>query len=205
MVPVSATAARRPGDAPGTPRAAMGHEARDLRRFTRAKVLATIMVTALGAGVAMTSQRSGGPTRPETPLTAQAPAAPITSPEEFLAAVGTRRELASLPLLLSDPSLQISAQGWADNLAGRGVGHDPQILDGVADDWEQVAELVSSGPSFDAASRALLAKAAGASALDDPKVTAFGLGNRVDDGTTILVVRLLRTPNVGDVGVQMGF
>lgn len=200
---MSATVARRPGDSHMTSRVSMSSDARDARRLHRAKIVATMMVVSLGAGVALT-QRSGGAERP-TAVSAQSPAAPITSPEEFLAAVGTRRELASLPLLLSDPSLQTSAQGWADNLAGRGVGHDPQILDGVADNWEQVAELVSSGPSFEAASRALLAKPAGSSPLDDPKVTAFGLGNRVDGDTTILVVRLLRTPNVGDVGVQMGF
>ncbi len=183
----------------------MTRDERDVRRFARAKVLATIMVVALGAGFAVTTQGSGRGNGSDTALTAQAVAAPITSPEEFLTAVATRRELSSLPLLVSDPSLQTSAQGWADNLAGRGVGHDPQILDGVADNWEQVAELVSSGPTFEAASRALLAKPAGTSPLDDPKVTAFGIGNRIEGNTTILVVRLLRTPTVGDVGVQMGF
>lgn len=205
MRSMPATVASRHGDSHATRRAVMNRDERDLRRLTRASILATILVVALGAGVALARPRPRPADRPSPLFTAQALAAPITSPDEFLASVGTRRELASLPVLSSDPSLQTSAQGWADSLAGRGVGHDPQILDGVADDWEQVAELVSSGPSFDAASRALLAKPAGTSPLDDPKVTAFGLGSRVDGGTTILVVRLLRTPTVGDVGVQLGF
>ncbi len=164
-----------------------------------------ILVSSLGAGVALTRGGSTSPPRSTPPVAAADGAAPISTADEFLAVVATRRERSSLPLLVNDPSLQTSAQGWADSLTGRGVGHDPQILDGVDDTWQQVAELVSSGPSFDAASRALLGKPAGASPLDDPAVTAFGLGSMVDGDTTVLVVRLLRTARTGEVDVQMGF
>ncbi len=205
MRPISATVASRHGDTPAVRRVTMTVEERDLRRLRRASVIATILISALGAGVALNGGGSSPAPRPTRPVPAAAEALPITNADEFLAAVATRRERSSLPLLVGDPSLQTSAQGWADRLTGRGVGHDPQILDGVDDTWEQVAELVSSGPSFDAASQALLRKAAGASPLDDPAVTAFGLGSLVDGDTTVLVVRLLRTAPTGEVDVQMGF
>lgn len=175
-----------------------------LRRLRRASIMATFLVAALGAGMAFTRASSISAPRP-TSSVAAAEATPITTADEFLAAVATRREQSSLPLLANDPSLQTSSQGWADSLIGKGVGHDPKILDGVDDTWQEVAELVSSGPSFDAASRALLRKAIGASPLDDRAVTAFGLGSLVDGDTTVLVVRLLRTAPTGEVAVQMGF
>ena len=175
-----------------------------LRRLRRASIMATFLVAALGAGMAFTRAGSISAPRP-TSSVAVAEATPITNADEFLAAVATRREQSSLPLLANDPSLQTSSQGWADSLIGKGVGHDPKILDGVDDTWQEVAELVSSGPSFDAASRTLLRKALGASPLDDREVTAFGLGSLVDGDTTVLVVRLLRTAPTGEVGVQMGF
>lgn len=204
---MSATVASRHGDSESSTRVAMTRDSeRAARRFSQASILATLLAVSLGAGVVMTRGGATAPRPPEKPsVSAQAIGTPITNGDEFLTAVAARRELASVPLLVSDPSLQLSAQGWADELAGRGVGHDPEILDGVDDGWEQVAELVSSGPSFDAASRALLSKPSGASPLDDPTVTAFGVGNRVEGDTTTLVVRLLRTKPTGDVGVQMGF
>ena len=205
MRPISATVASRHGDSLPVRRATMTVEERDLRRLRRASIIATMLVSSLGAGVAFTRGGSSPAPRTPSPVTAAADAGPITSSDEFLTAVAARRERSSLPLLVNDPSLETSAQGWANSLTGRGVGHDPQILDGVDDTWEQVAELVSSGPSFDAASRVLLSKAAGASALDDPSVTAFGLGSLVDGDTTVLVVRLLRTAPTGEVDVQMGF
>jgi hypothetical protein len=182
----------------------MTRQDRDLRRLTRASVLASFLLVAMGA-LAATAMKSDATTRPVESVSPRAQGTPIATPEEFLVAVAGRREQSSLPILVMDQSLQTSAQGWADALPGRGVGHDPAILDGITDDWQQVAELVSSGPSFDAASKALLSKAAGSSPLDDPKVTAIGVGNQVDGDTTLLVVRLLRMPPTGDVGVQMGF
>ena len=205
MRPMSATVASRHCDSRSVRRATMTVDERDARRLRRASIVAMFLVAALGAGVALTRNGPGQAPRPAAPVAAADPAAPITNGDEFLTAVASRRERSSLPLLVNDPSLQTSAQGWADSLTGRGVGHDPQILDGVDDTWEQVAELVSSGPSFDAASRALLGKTAGASPLDDPAVTAFGLGSLVDGDTTVLVVRLLRTAPTGEVDVQMGF
>ncbi len=205
MRPMSVTVDSRHGDSPSVRRATMTVGERDLRRLQRASIFATILVSSLGAGVAVSRHSSNPGPRLTTPLTVSAEAAPVTNSEEFLAAVARRRERSSLPLLVNDPSLQTSAQGWADSLIGRGVGHDPKILDGVDDRWEQVAELVSSGPSFDAAARALLAKPAGSSPLDDRQLTAFGLGSLVDGDATVLVVRLLRTAQTGDVGVQMGF
>ena len=203
MRPISATVTSRLGDSRPVRRETMTVDERDLRRLRRASIIATMLICSLGAGAALT--RGGSAPRPSAPVAAAAEAGPITNSDEFLDAVAARRERASLPLLVNDPSLQTSAQGWANSLTGRGVGHDPQILDGVDDTWEQVAELVSSGPSFDAASRALLNKAVGASPLDDATVTAFGLGNLVDGDTTVLVVRLLRTAPTGEVDVQMGF
>ncbi len=192
----------------GVSRPAMTRDERDLRRLTRASVLVSFLLVGVGALVSQTMTK-GVTTRDRQTIQSTAAAvavvAPITSTDEFQSAVAARREQSSLPILVSDPSLQTSAQGWADALPGRGIGHDPAILDGITDDWQQVAELVSSGPSFDAASRALLAKAAGTSPLDDRNVTAIGIGTQVDGDTTILVVRLLRMPPSGDVGVQMGF
>ena len=195
----------------GVSRPAMTRQERDLRRLTRASVLVSFLLVGVGALVSRAMTASVTTRERHTTQSAIAAVAavsqapPITSSDEFLSAVAGRRERTSLPILVSDPSLQTSAQGWADALPGRGIGHDPAILDGITDDWQQVAELVSSGPSFDAASRALLAKTAGTSPLDDPTVTAIGIGNQVDGDTTILVVRLLRMPPTGDVGVQMGF
>lgn len=200
-----ATVASRHGDSTSVRRATMTVEERGLRRLRRASLVATLLVAALGAGAALSRGVANHGPPPATPLAVSAEATPVTNSEEFLAAVAMRREGSSLPLLVNDPSLQTSAQGWADSLVGRGVGHDPQILDGVDDSWERVAELVSSGPSFDAATRALLAKPVGSSPFDDPQVTAFGLGSLVDGDSTLLVVRLLRTAQTGDVGVQMGF
>ena len=205
MRPISATVASRHGDPTSVRRATMTGEERDLRRLRRASIFATFLVAALGAGAALARIGSNPGPRPTTPLAVSGEAIPVTNSEEFLAAVATRREKSSLPLLVNEPSLQTSAQRWADSLGGRGVGHDPQILDGVDDSWALVAELVSSGPSFDAATRALLAKPVGSSPLDDPQVTAFGLGSLVDGDSTVLVVRLLRTAQTGEVGVQMGF
>ena len=192
----------------GISRPAMTRQERDLRRLTRASVLASFLLVGVGALVSQTMTSGVTTGKRSTTQSASAlslSASPITSSEEFLTAVAGRRERSSLPILMSDPSLQTSAQGWADALPGRGIGHDPAILDGITDNWQQVAELVSSGPSFDAASRALLTKTAGASPLDDPTVTAIGVGNQIDGDTTILVVRLLRMPPSGDVGVQLGF
>ncbi len=205
MRQVSATVASRHGDSRSVRRAAMTAEERDHRRLKQASIIATLLIASLGAGAALALDGSGRGPSPMERVAASADATPITDPEQFLAAVATRRESSSLPLLVNDPSLQTSAQGWANSLVGRGVGHDPQILDGVDDGWTEVAELVSSGPSFDAASRALFAKPIGASPLDDPQATAFGLGSLIDGDSTVLVVRLLRTAQTGEVGVQMGF
>ena len=205
MRQVSATVASRHGDSPLVRRETMTVEERDFRRLRGASIIATILVASLGAGVVFSRSGSSPAPRPTPYAEAAAESGPITSSDEFLATVALRRERSSLPLLVNDPSLQTSAQGWADSLTGRGVGHDPKILDGVDDTWQQVAELVSSGPNFDAASRALLSKASGASPLDDPAVTAFGLGSLIDGDTTVVVVRLLRTASTGEVGVQMGF
>ncbi len=191
-------------------RPALTRQERDLRRLTRASVLASFLLVGIGA-LATNVMKSDATTTPVESVESvesvatSAQAAPITSSDEFLVAVAGRRERSSLPILVMDESLQIGAQGWADALPGRGVAHDPAILDGITDDWQKVAELVSSGPSFDAASKALLAKTAGLSPLDDPNVTAIGIGSQVDGDSTILVVRLLRMPPTGDVGVQMGF
>ena len=181
----------------------------DLRRFSRGAILASFAMAALGAAFALRGIASDPATsspRSQVAEAASSPAAvPVTSTDDLLVAIGRRRELASLPIISSDPSLTTSSQQWADGLAARGVGHDPAILDGITDDWQQVAELVSAGPSFDAASRMLLAKAAGTSPLDDAKVTSVGIGTRVEGATTFVVVRLLRLPPSGDVNVQMGF
>ena len=135
----------------------MTRDERDLRRLTRASVLVSFLLVGVGALVSQTMTK-GVTTRDRQTIQSTAAAvavvAPITSTDEFQSAVAARREQSSLPILVSDPSLQTSAQGWADALPGRGIGHDPAILDGITDDWQQVAELVSSGPSFDAASRA---------------------------------------------------
>ena len=166
-------------------------------------------MAALGAAFALRGNTADPVTSSPASQVAQAAsdpvAVPVTSTDELLVAIGKRRELASLPIISSDPSLTTSSQQWADGLAARGVGHDPAILDGITDDWQQVAELVSAGPSFDAASRMLLTKAAGTSPLDDAKVTSVGIGTRVEGATTFVVVRLLRLPPSGDVNVQMGF
>lgn len=185
----------------------------DLRRFSRGAILASFAMAALGAAFALrgnTADPVTGSPRSQVAEAASNPAAnpvavPITSTDELLVAIGKRRELASLPIISADPSLTTSSQQWADGLAARGVGHDPAILDGITDDWQQVAELVSAGPSFEAASRMLLTKAAGTSPLDDAKVTSVGIGTRVEGATTFVVVRLLRLPPSGDVNVQMGF
>ena len=176
----------------------------DLKRFARAAILASFAMAAIGVGVTVlpSSDDPGG--RPRS-VQAQAAPASVNNPEELLAAIGRRRERATLPFLQDDPSLKTSSQQWADGLAARGVGHDPAILDGITDNWQQVSELVSAGPSFAAASNALLAKAAGTSLLDDAKVTSVGIGNHVEGSTTFIVVRLLRLPATSDVNVQMGF
>ncbi len=185
------------------------HGSSDLRRFSRGAILASFTMAALGAAFALRGTTSdpvtGSPRSPVAEAAADAVGIPVTNTDELLTAIGKRRELASLPIISSDPSLTTSSQQWADGLAGRGVGHDPAILDGITDDWQQVSELVSAGPSFDAASRMLLTKAGGTSPLDDAKVTSVGIGTRVEGATTFVVVRLLRLPPSGDVNVQMGF
>ena len=176
----------------------------DLKRFARAAILASFAMAAIGVGITVLPSSNDPGERPRS-VQAQAATESVNNPEELLAAIGRRRELATLPILADDPSLKTSSQQWADGLAARGVGHDPAILDGITDNWQQVSELVSAGPTFAAASNALLAKAAGTSPLDDAKVTSVGIGNHVEGSTTFVVVRLLRLPPTSDVNVQMGF
>ena len=192
-----------PSRVPFAARPEMRGRESDVRRFARGAILASLAMAALGLAVATlpSDRTSPAPTRQ-----AQAASSDVANnADELLTAIGRRREVASLPILQADPTLQTSSQQWADGLASRGVGHDPAILDGITDNWQQVSELVSAGPSFATASRALLNKAAGTSPLDDAKVTSIGIGQHVEGATTFVVVRLLRLPSTSEVNVQMGF
>lgn len=191
-----------PGSGAGRP-PRNGGQGNDFHRFARAGILASFAMVVLGAACALRVTSSAPLSR--TPTSPVAAEASLSGTDDLLAAIGQRRELASLPILTSDPSLTTSSQQWADTLAAQGVGHDPAILDGISDDWQKVSELVSAGPSFATASRMLLAKAAGTSPLDDANVTSIGIGQRVEGGTTFVVVRLLRLPPVVAVDVKMGF
>lgn len=154
----------------------------DLKRFARAAILASFAMAAIGVGITVLPSSNDPGLRPRSVQAqgATESTGSVNNPEELLAAIGRRRELATLPFLQDDPSLKTSSQQWADGLAARGVGHDP-------------------------ASNALLSKAAGTSPLDDAKVTSVGIGNHVEGSTTFVVVRLLRLPPTSDVNVQMGF
>ena len=175
----------------------------DVHRFARAAIFASFAMAALGTVSALRVSTSTPPARmPRSPVAAEGS---LRSTDDLLAAIGRRRELASLPMLTPDPSLTTSSQQWADALAAQGVGHDPAILDGISDDWQEVSELVSAGPSFATASRMLLTKAAGTSPLDDARATSIGIGQRVEGATTFVVVRLVRLPTVGAVDAQTGF
>lgn len=177
----------------------------DLRRLRTCSILASFAVAVFAAGFALRGPHADATPTPPTSRSAASTNGVVTTPDDLVAAIAHRRELASLPIIAVDSSLQTSAQGWADSLAGHGLSHDPALLDGISDDWQKVAELVSSGPNLTAAAHALLGKPAGSSPLDDPKITTIGIGSRVDGATTYLVIRLLKMPSQSAVEVQMGF
>jgi hypothetical protein len=163
----------------------------DLQRLRRGSILASFMLVTLGGALVLRVGDSAPPSPQRPQNTAQF--GEFGGTADIVGAFSARRVEAKLPPVENNPSLETSAQRWADNLEPRGVGHDPNMLDGIDDNWQQVSELVSAGPSLEAAATALFQKPAGKSVLDDPTVNGVGVGWAAKGPTTYLVVRLIRS------------